>query len=469
MSELRLFNTLTRGKEPFVPLLPGEVKMYSSGPTVYNHPHIGNLRTFLWSDLLRRYLEFRGFRVTQVMNITDVEDKIIKNANAAGQDINSYTAPFISAFFDALGELRVKPADAYPRATEFIPQMVDLVESLTRRGHTYVADGSTYFRVATMPDYGKLSRIEVDTTSEYSRIESDEYEKESARDFVLWKAKKENEPSWQTALGEGRPGWHLECSAMSMKLLGATFDIHTGAVDLIFPHHENEIAQSEGATGKPFVRFWIHGEHLNIDSQKMSKSLGNIYTLDEIEAMGYEPLALRYALLSVPHRTKLNFTQQSLDDAKSAIERIESFFLRLDDVAASAPRDAAHADDSADALIGKFLADFQEAMDDDLNTAGALGALFTFIRDANVAMDAGRISAGDAAGMKAAMMKIDPVFDIFPKRDQTLDADVEQMIEARNAARKARNFAESDRLRDELLARGIILEDGTAGTRWRRK
>jgi cysteinyl-tRNA synthetase len=469
MSDLKLFNTLTREKETFIPLVPGEVKMYSCGPTVYNRPHIGNLRTFLWSDLLRRYLEWRGLRVRQVMNITDVEDKIIRNASAAGKNIIDYTAPFIDDFHASLKELRIRPADEYPRATDYIPQMVDLVEQLKERGHTYVADGSTYFRVGTLPGYGKLSRVEIDNTSEYSRIESDEYEKESARDFVLWKSKKENEPSWQTPIGEGRPGWHLECSAMSMQLLGETFDIHTGAVDLIFPHHENEIAQSEGATGKPFVRYWIHGEHLNIDSQKMSKSLGNIYTLDEIVAMGYEPLALRYALLSVPHRTKLNFTEQSLEDAKNAIGRIESFFLRLDDVAASAPRDAAHADDSADALIGKFLADFQEAMDDDLNTAGALGALFTFIRDANVAIDAGRITAGDAEGLREALRKVDPVLDIYPKRDRSLEEDIEKLIEARQAARKSRNFAESDRIRDELLARGIILEDTSAGVRWRKK
>jgi cysteinyl-tRNA synthetase len=469
MSDLRLYNTLTREKETFVPLVPGEVRMYSCGPTVYHHLHIGNYRTFIWSDVLRRYLEYRGLRVKQVMNITDVEDKIIRAANAAAMDITAYTAPFIDEFHRDLADLRVRPADAYPLATAYIPQMVTLVERLNEHGHTYVADGSTYFRVATMPDYGKLSKIEIDTTSEYSRIEADEYEKESPRDFVLWKAKKENEPSWQTAIGEGRPGWHLECSAMSMELLGETFDIHTGAVDLIFPHHENEIAQSEGATGKPFVRFWIHGEHLNIDAQKMSKSLGNIYTVAEVKDMGYDPLALRYALLSVPHRTKLNFTTQSLDDAKSAIARIELFLLRLDEVASSAPRDAAHADDAAEAIIGTFLADFQESMDDDLNTAGALGALFTFIRDANTAIDAGRISAGDAAGMKAALAKIDPVLDIFPKRDQSLDAEIEKLIEARNAARKARNFAESDRIRDELLARGIILEDTPGGVRWRRK
>jgi cysteinyl-tRNA synthetase len=469
MSDLKLYNTLSREKETFIPLRPGEVRMYSCGPTVYNHPHIGNLRTFLWSDLLRRYLEYRGLRVTQVMNITDVEDKIIRNANAAGQDIHTYVAPYIVAFHESLNRMRVKPADHYPRATEFIPQMVSLVQKLTGRGHTYMAEGSTYFRVGTLDGYGKLSKVEIDTTSEFSRIESDEYEKESARDFVLWKAKKESEPSWNTEIGEGRPGWHLECSAMAMELLGESFDIHTGAVDLIFPHHENEIAQSEGASGKPFVRYWVHGEHLNIDQQKMSKSLGNIYTLAEVEELGYDPVTLRYALLSVPHRTKLNFTTQSLDDAKSALARIESFLLRLDDVIRSGPRDAAHADEEGDALIGKFLGEFQEAMDDDLNTAGALGALFTFIRDANTAIDAGRISPGDAAGMRAALMKIDPVMDIFPSREQSIDAEIEALIDARNAARKSRNFAESDRLRDELVSRGILLEDTPGGTRWRRK
>jgi cysteinyl-tRNA synthetase len=347
--------------------------------------------------------------------------------------------------------------------------MIKLVQRLDERAHTYRADGSTYFRVASMPDYGKLSRIEVDRTSEFTRVESDEYEKESARDFVLWKAKKDGEPSWETPLGEGRPGWHLECSAMSMELLGDSFDIHTGAVDLIFPHHENEIAQSEGATGKPFVRFWIHGEHLNIDQQKMSKSLGNIYTLKEIEEMGYDALALRYALLSVPHRTKLNFTEQSLQDAKSAIGRIESFLLRVEEISKSAPHDARQSDGHAEQLIGKFLTDFEAAMDDDLNTSAALAAIFILIRDANIAIDAGRISPNDAEGIRTALMRVDPVLDIFPRRDEVLDETIEKLIEARNAARRARNFAESDRIRDELLAKGILLEDTPGGTRWRRK
>src|SRR5258708_21585630 len=468
MSDLKLFNTLTREKETFAPLVPGQVRMYSCGPTVYNHLHIGNMRTFVWGDVLRRYLEWRGLHVKQVMNVTDVEDKIIRNAAAAGKDLQSYTAPFIESFHESLKKLRVRPADAYPRATEYIPQMVALVQHLAERGHAYVVDGSTYFRVSTMPGYGKLSRVEIDQTSEYSPVGSDEYEKESAADCELWKAKKDNEPAWKTRIGEGRAGWHLECSAMSMDLLGETFDIHTGAVDLIFPHHENEIAQSEGATGKPFVRYWIHGEHLNIDQQKMSKSLGNIYTVPEIEEMDYDLLALRYALLSVPYRTKLNFTMQSLDDAKNALSRIESFLLRVDEVSRSAAHDARHSDGAADQLIGKFLIDFETAMDDDLNTAGALGALFTLIREANTAIDEGRILAGDAEGLKTAVMKIDPVLDLFPKQRDNLDAEIESLIAARNAARKARNFAESDRIRDELLGRGILLEDTPAGTRWRK-
>lgn len=469
MSDLRLFNTLTREKETFVPLVPGQVRMYSCGPTVYNDPHIGNYRTFLWNDLLRRYLQWLGYKVTQFMNLTDVDDRIIQNANAAGKDIFTYTAPFIASFHAGLKDLRIRPADSYPRATEYIPQMAELVQRLNERGHTYVAEGSTYFRISTLPSYGKLSRIPIDVSSDYTRLDSDNYEKDSARDFVLWKAKKPGEPSWETPIGVGRPGWHLECSAMSMHLLGETFDIHTGAVDLIFPHHENEIAQSEGATGKTFVRFWVHGEHLNLDQQKMSKSLGNIYSLADVKQMGYSPLAVRYALLSVPHRTKLNFTTQSLQDAKKALERIELFFLRLDEIAGSAPRDAKQSDGHAEGLIGNFLAAFQTAMDDDLNTAGALAALFTLIRDANIAIDAGRITSSDAEGLRTALRKIDPVLDIFPAVDQSIDAEIEKLIDARNAARKARNFAESDRLRDELLSRGIVLEDTPGGTRWRRR
>jgi len=474
MSELKLFNTLTRKQEPFIPLTPGKVRMYSCGPTVYGYAHIGNLRTFLWSDLLRRYLEWIGLQVTQVMNLTDVDDKIIRNALAAGKDLDSYTAPFIDAFYENLAELRIRPADHYPRATRFIPQMVTLVHRLKERGHTYTADGSTYFKIATLPQYGRLSQVEIAASPEFSRVENDEYGKDDVRDFVLWKAKKEHEPSWQTDLGDGRPGWHLECSAMSMGLLGESFDIHTGAVDLIFPHHENEIAQSEGATGKPFVKYWIHGEHLNVEQQKMSKSLGNIYTLRELTDQGYTPLQIRYALLAVPHRTKLSFSLKSLDDARQALARLALFALRLEEISQSAPHDASHSDGAGAGLVGTLLNGFETAMDDDLNTAGALGAIFTFVREGNIAIDGGKLTSGDAAGALEALRKIDSVLDILPAREQATgqkatDEEIERLVEARNTARKGRNFAESDRLRDELLARGIILEDTPGGTRWRRK
>jgi cysteinyl-tRNA synthetase len=466
MSEVKLFNTLSRRVEPFVPLTPGQVRMYCCGPTVYNFIHIGNLRTFLWGDLLRRYLEWKGMKVTQVMNLTDVEDKIIREAAAKGVDIGTYTAPFIDAFFADIDTLRIRRADIYPRATEHIPEMLDLIRRLAERGHTYVADGSTYFKISTLPDYGKLSQITVETDESYSRVESDEYEKENARDFVLWKAKKESEPSWSAPLGEGRPGWHIECSAMAMKYLGETFDIHTGAVDLIFPHHENEIAQSEGATAQQFVRYWIHGEHLIVEDRKMSKSAGNFFTLRDLLAQGHTPLQIRHALLSVPYRTKLNFSMKSLEDARHALERLELFILRASEISHGEGPDGG---ESGHDLANRFLADFEAAMDDDLNTAGALGALFTMIREANIAMNEGRFKAKDADAVIEAIRSADLVFDILEKERSALDEQVEALIKARNDARARRDFAESDQLRKVLLDKGVILEDTPAGTRWRRK
>ncbi|HSN68652.1 MAG TPA: cysteine--tRNA ligase, partial [Thermoanaerobaculia bacterium] len=452
MSTLRLYNTRTRSIEPFEPLVPGEAKMYCCGPTVYDRVHIGNLRTFLWGDLLRRYLEWKGLRVTQVMNFTDVDDRIIEKANEAGTDIGTYTAPWVDAFYEDIETLRIRRADIHPKATEHIPEMVALVERLARAGHTYDADGSTYFRISTFPSYGKLAQLEIEQRSDFSRIETDKYEKEDARDFVLWKGKKEGEPSWDAPIGEGRPGWHLECSAMSMKYLGETFDLHTGAVDLIFPHHENEVAQSEGATGKPFVRYWIHGEHLIVDDQKMSKSLGNQHTLRGILDQGYSPLQVRYALLAVPHRTKLNFTFRSLDDAKSALERLELFLLRMRELEAAGGEGGTKGRD----LATRFRGEFEAAMDDDLNTAGALGSLFTMIREANIAADQKALGAEDARALLATFADIDAVLDLEPHLETSIDAEVEGLIAARNAARKSRDFAESDRIRDELLARGIV-------------
>jgi len=467
MSDLKLYNTLTRKLELFQPLVEGQVRMYCCGPTVYNYIHIGNLRTFLWGDLLRRHLEWKGYKVNQVMNLTDVEDKIIRSAGEKGMGINEYTAPFVDAFFEDIDTLRIRRADLYPKATEHIQEMLDLVDELTRRGHTYESEGSTYFKISTMEHYGELSQLTIeDSSSAFTRIESDEYEKESARDFVLWKAKKESEPSWPAAIGEGRPGWHLECSAMSMKYLGETFDLHTGAVDLIFPHHENEIAQSEGATGKPFVRYWIHGEHLIVEDRKMSKSAGNFFTLRDLLGQGFSPLQIRYALLAVPYRTRLNFMMKSLDDAKSALDRLEQFVLRLSELAGdktSAGGETGHQ------LADQFLAGFEAAMDDDLNTAAALGALFTLVREGNTAIDDGRIHAVDAEAILEAVRDADVVLDLLEKDRASLDEEIEKLIGARNDARTGRDFKESDRLRDELLSRGIILEDTPAGTRWRRK
>jgi cysteinyl-tRNA synthetase len=464
MPELLLFNTLTRDYEPVRPIEPGHVRMYACGPTVYHFVHIGNLRTFLWADLLRRYLQWKGLRVTMVMNLTDVDDRIINHARDRGISIDEYTAPYIDAFFADIDALRIRRADLYPRATEHVPEMISIVDRLSEKGHTYLSDGSTYFRISTFSGYGKLSRIEVGEASAFSRVDSDTDDKMDARDFVLWKARKEGEHFWPAAIGDGRPGWHLECSAMSMKYLGETFDIHLGAVDLIFPHHENEIAQSEGATGKPFVNMWVHGEHLIVEERKMSKSAGNFFTLRDLFAEGYTPLQIRYALLSVPYRTKLNFTTRSLEDAKSALERLELFVLRLREV--SRPGTATR---KGREMAEKALSDFELAMDDDLNTAGALGAVFTLIRDANTAIDSGELTAEDAAAIHSALERMDVVLDLLPHGEASLDAEVEQLLEERTAARSRRDFAESDRLRDVLLGKGIILEDTPGGTRWRRK
>jgi cysteinyl-tRNA synthetase len=470
MSDVRLFNTLSRQQEVFRPLKQGEVRMYCCGPTVYNYIHIGNLRTFLWGDVLRRYLEWKGYRVTQVMNFTDVDDRIIEHARNKAVDLDTYTAPYIEAFFHDIDTLRIRRADIYPRATRHIEDMVELVQKLEQRGHTYLSDGSIYFKIATFPEYGKLSQVQAAETSEFSRIDTDNYDKENARDFVLWKARKEEEPFWDTPIGPGRPGWHLECSAMSIRYLGTTFDIHTGAVDLIFPHHENEIAQSEGATGQRFVNFWIHGEHLIVEERKMSKSAGNFFTLKDLLDQGYSPLQIRFALLSVPHRTKLNFTIKSLEDARNALERLELFILRMKELA-SEKRPGADRGVSTTGrmLIKNFLHQFEAFMDDDLNTAGALGGLFTMIREANTAADEKALHPEDGRAMVEAIGKVDPVLDILPRDAEMLDSEIERLIEARNLARARRDFAESDRLRDELLRRGIILEDTVAGTRWRRK
>ena len=397
---LTAFNTLGRKPTVLTPLEPGHVRLYTCGPTVYNVVHIGNLRTFLWEDVLRRHLRSQGLRVTQIMNLTDVDDKTIRGANEAGLSLNDFTAKYAELFFRDIDRLGLERAERYPRATEHIPEMQEITAKLLERGHAYESEGSVYFRISTFPGYGKLSGIDLGKARRGERVADDEYEKEDVKDFVLWKAAKSGEPSWPSPWGAGRPGWHVECSAMSMKYLGNHFDIHTGAVDNIFPHHENEIAQSEAATGEPFVDLWLHAEHLIVDGEKMAKSKGNFFTLDDVLARRNDPVALRYLLLSVPYRKKLNFTWDALTGAASAVERIKSAVARLDDAArggAEKPGAFPAADRAA-----KFSAEFSAALDDDINTAEALGALFTFLRDLNAAQVDGTLDArGAAAGASA--------------------------------------------------------------------
>jgi cysteinyl-tRNA synthetase len=462
---VRLFNTLGRKLVEVSPLEPGHVRLYTCGPTVYNVVHIGNLRTFVFEDVLRRHLLAKGMRVTQIMNLTDVDDKTIRGASEAGLSLSEFTAPYIEAFFRDIATLNLEKAERYPRATEHIPEMIALIERLRERGHTYESEGSVYFRIASFAGYGKLSQIDLTKMRRGERVADDEYEKEDVKDFVLWKAGKPGEPSWPSPFGPGRPGWHIECSAMSMKYLGERFDIHTGAVDNIFPHHENEIAQSEGATGNPFVEVWLHAEHLIVDGEKMAKSKGNFYTLPDVLARKNDPAAVRYLFLSVPYRKKLNFTWDGLAGAAAAVDRLRSAAMRLDEVAAS--KSVAGGFPAAE-RAARLHEDFTAAMDDDLNTAGAQGALFTFLREVNAAIDEGALDAAGAREAKDALLWTDRVFGVLPKAPEVLPQEIEARIEARNAARKRRDFAEADRIRAELAGRGIVLEDGPSGTRWKR-
>ncbi|MGE5236040.1 MAG: cysteine--tRNA ligase [Acidobacteriota bacterium] len=463
--EIRFFNTLTRRLEPFAPLEGDHVRMYTCGPTVYNFAHIGNLRTFLFEDVLRRTLRAFGYRVTQVMNLTDIDDKTIGGAAAEGIGLREFTDRYVKAFFEDLATLGVEAAEHYPRATDYIPQMVALVERLRDRGHTYTQDGSTYFRIASLPGYGKLSGTDLEQVKGGVRVDADEYDKEDARDFVLWKARKPGEPFWETSLGPGRPGWHLECSTMAMGLLGASIDIHAGGVDLIFPHHENEIAQSEGATGQEFVHTWLHAEHLVVDGQKMSKSLGNFFTLRDLLAKGFSPLPIRYLLVSVPYRQKLNFTLDGLAGATAAVERIDNTLRRLRHTPATTGAGDLTEDD-----VETSLTEFDRALADDLNTARALAAFHTLLTRVNQALDGGGISAPVLGRLDGVLARVGATLNVLPEQgaDAGGDAEIEGLIEARTAARKARDFARADAVRAELTARGIVLEDTPHGTIWRR-
>ncbi|HEX7183334.1 MAG TPA: cysteine--tRNA ligase [Thermoanaerobaculia bacterium] len=473
MLEISFFNTLGRKLVPFEPVEPGVARVYTCGPTVYNEVHIGNLRTFLFEDLLRRTLKYLGYRVIQVTNLTDVDDKTILGAHKAGISLAEYTEPFIESFLRDLDTLRIERPEHFPRATEHIPEFVELISRLIERGYAYESDGSVWFSIARDPDYGRLSGFDLAQVQRGERVANDEYGKDDVRDFALWKGVKPGEPAWDSPWGPGRPGWHVECSAMSMKYLGETFDLHCGGVDLIFPHHENEIAQSESATGKPFVHAWLHSEHLIVDGQKMSKSLGNQYTLRDLLDRGYSPRALRYLLLSVHYRQKINFTFDSLDAAAGALRRVDEMRFRLAHTQEKGEPDAGLA-----AGAERLPRDFAVALGDDLNIAAALAALFVFVKEVNVAIEEGRLGTGDRDRILAALADVDRVLAVldpaaWPEEGAGAaagdDEEIEQLIRDRNDARKRRDFSAADRLRDELASRGVVLEDTPQGTRWKRK
>jgi cysteinyl-tRNA synthetase len=465
---LRFYNTLTQSVEEFAPLDGKTVRMYTCGPTVYNYAHIGNLRTFTFEDVLRRWLRARGYQLDHVMNITDVEDKIIRKALEQHKTIREYTEQYTQAFLEDTATLRLERPERLAKATEHIDEMVSAVQKLGQKGFTYNSDGSIYYRIGKFPEYGKLSHNDFSGVRAGARVDVDEYDKADARDFVLWKAPKEGEPFWDTPIGPGRPGWHIECSVMAMKYLGETLDIHCGGVDLIFPHHENEIAQSEAITGKPFARFWLHSEFLNVDAQKMAKSAGNFYTLRDLLAMGYAPEAVRYLLLSVPYRKKLNFTFDGLQAAATSIDRLRNFKLRLD-----TDKFAEGVNEQIEGRTQAALQKFEDSLDDDLNTAEALGAIFEYVRDVNTSMDNGDFLAGNLPSALNLFIRFDDIVDVLrptQKEESGLpDAEVEKLIEERVQAKKAKNFARSDEIRKQLLEAGVILEDTKEGTRWKRK
>ena len=470
---MRLYNTLTRSEEPFTPSVGNTVRIYTCGLTVYARGHVGNFRTFVCVDVLRRTLKYlAGHEVRQVVNFTDVDDRTIAGAQKAGMDLRTYTDQFITAFQDDSRALGLEVVEETPRATDEanIRAMAELIAALGRNGHTYVSDGSIYFKISTMPGYGKLAHLDHDGMQPGARIDADNYAKDDARDFVLWKATKPDEPTWSEVDPPGRPGWHLECSAMALRLLGEPpIDIHTGGIDLIFPHHENEIAQSEGATGKQFSRFWFHVEYLLVNDEKMSKSLGNTHTIPDLVERGYRPSAVRYLLLSSHYRKQLNFTWESLAAAEKALQRLMALLARLDTVS----RAGSHAD--VEAKVAAAREAFTSAILDDLNTAGALGAIFELVTFLNSAIDAGEFGTGDVAAVRGAFDAFDRVLGILAIRrseeaQPPLPVDeIEQRIEDRHAARRQRDFAAADRIRDELAERGIILEDSAGKTRWKRK
>ncbi|MDR3741110.1 MAG: cysteine--tRNA ligase [Terracidiphilus sp.] len=490
---VRLFNTLSGQIDELKPEDGAELRMYACGPTVYDFGHIGNFRTFLQVDVLRRTLELTGTKLRHVMNITDVDDKIIRNAAAAGIPIGEYTPKFVDAFFEDLESLRVERPEVIARATEHIERMVQLVEKLAESGAAYqTEDGSWYFRLKAFPEYGKLSKKDLSGMEDGARVDVDEYEKDSARDFALWKAVKPGETSWETRIGRGRPGWHIECSAMAMEYLGESFDLHAGGEDLMFPHHENEIAQSESVTHKPFARHWMHVRFLLVDGRKMSKSEGNFYTLRDLLLKGYKASAIRLALISVPYRHQLNFTFDGLVEATAAIERLRTFVGRVKAVTL-----AEGETEELQAAAKKAREEYLAALENDLNTAEARAPIFDLVRTANTALDKGLLKAGDREAILKVLGDFDAVFDVIEDRDAVAteralkwaeeagrmddvapelkarqgltDEAIDALVAERTLAKKQRNFARADQIRNELAEKGVVIEDSKDGVRWKRK
>jgi cysteinyl-tRNA synthetase len=465
---LRIHNTLSGQLEEFRPLNEGEVRMYYCGPTVWDFGHIGNFRSAIAADVIRRYLKFKRYRVTQVMNLTDVDDRIITKAQEQNKSLDDYTAKYIDAFWEDFDALGCERPEVAPRATRHIEEMANLIDKLEKNNHAYRSDGSIYYRITSFPQYGKLSKINFagNIAGGSDRVDTDKYEKEDARDFALWKAPaKPDEVSWDSIVGKGRPGWHIECSAMSMKYLGETFDLHVGGIDLVFPHHENEIAQSEGATGKQFVRYWFHFEHLKVEGETMSKSKGNYYTFRDVREKGFTAAGVRYFLLSVPFRKQLNFTFDALRGAETTVASLRDFRARVREARCEPGSDAQIA-----AAIETALKDFESGMDDDLNTSIALAAIHDLTREINTALARQSLRADDQRAVLSALERIDGVLNVIGEEQTAmLDDAIQGLIDQRQEARHRRDFKRADEIRNELLQRDIILEDTKDGVRWKRK
>jgi len=462
---IKFFNTLTRKKEEFVPLEDKTVKLYTCGPTVYDLAHIGNFRAYMFEDLLHRYLEYRGYKVVRVMNITDVDDKTIAGSAKEGISLKEYTERYTKSFIEDMEILRMKKPDYLPRATETIPEMAALVKKLLEKGYAYRKENSVYFRLSKFPEYGKLSHIDLSGIKPGARVETDEYTKEDVRDFALWKESAEKgEIFWETDIGKGRPGWHIECSAMSMKYLGETFDIHTGGVDNLFPHHENEIAQSEAATGKQFVKYWLHCAHLLVNNEKMSKSKGNFYTIRDLLKKGYNPAGIRYLLLTTHYKATLNFTEKSLQQAENTARNYNDFYQKLDFYKGTAFNQKLS--DGVKIAREQFI----NHLDDDLNISPALAAVFNLIKESNICLNNGSFDGKNISEIKTFLEEIDTVLAILKSGEKKkLSGEIEKLIEEREQARKDKNFKRADEIRNYLKEQGIILEDTSDGTIWKKE